>query len=108
LQKEFRKQIIQGISSTDREVRARAAYMAVCLDMSGNLAQSNSKQWKTASHDLSGYWKVMNNIFFGNFQSLNLFREKFELAGFKVPPRPYSANEIFRDSAFWKDPEDLY
>jgi len=108
LQKEFEKQIIKGIASTDREERARAAYMAVCLDMSSNLAKSNAKQWKAACNDLSGYWKVMNNIFFGNFQALNMFGGKFELAGFKVPAKQYSSNDIYNDKVFWKDPKDLY
>jgi len=104
LLKEFEKQIIQGIASSDREERARAAYMAVCLDMSSSLARGNSKQWKAARNDLSGYWKVMNNIFFGDFQALIMFRKKFELAGFKVPAEQYSTSTPYDDTDFWKDP----
>ena len=84
--------------------------MAVCLDMSGSLAKSNPKQWKAACIDLSGYWKIMDNIFFYNstFQSGRLFAKKFEKSGFKIPPKRYTSNEIYSDKAFWKDPKDLY
>lgn len=108
LKKDFEKQIMQNIASSDRDERARAAYMAICLDMKTTLAKSNSKQWKEACTDLSGYWKVMNNIFYGDFQSLELFAKKFKDAGFKIPPRQYTANEIYSDKVFWKDPKELY
>ena len=108
LKEKFEKQIIQDIASTDREERARAAYMAVCLDMSSSLAKSNSKQWKAACSDLSGYWKIMNNIFFGNFNSLKMFGEKFKAAGFKTPPLTYGSDDIYNDKVFWKDPKELY
>lgn len=108
LKQDFEKQIMQNIASTDRDERARAAYMAICLDISGNLAKSNSKQWKIACNDLSGYWKVMNNIFYGDFQSLKLFAKKFEEAGFEVPAKQYTDNEIYTDKDFWKNPKGLY
>jgi hypothetical protein len=108
LQKEFEKQIIEGIASTDREERARAAYMAICLDMNSSLAGSNSEQWKLACNDLSGYWKIMNNIFHDvrrEFTARNLFQKKLEMAGIKAPPKEYSADELYNDPVFWKDPE---
>ena len=108
LKKEFETLVIKNIASSDREERARAAYMAVCLDMNAEMAKRNPKQWKAACYDLSGYWKIMNNIFYGDFQSLKLFAKKFEMAGFKIPPRQYSANEIYGDEIFWKDPVGLY
>jgi len=111
LHKEFEQQILKGFVSSDREERARAAYMAVCLDMDVSLAKSNPKQWKAACADLSGYWKIMNNIFQDvshDFQALKLFAKKFETAGFKIPPRSFSANEVYNDKVFWKDPRELY
>jgi len=109
LRKEFEKQIIQGIASTDREERARAAYMAVCLDMNTSLARSNAKQWKAACNDLSGYWKIMNNIFHYVDYSYSLkLKEKFEMAGFKAPAKQSSVNDIYSDPVFWKDPIELY
>ena len=108
LRSEIENQIIKDITSTDREKRARAAYMAICLDMNTSLAKSNSKQWKAACNDLSGYWKIMNNIFYGDFVALKQFGEKFKTAGFKVPPKAYGSDDIYNDKVFWKDPKDLY
>lgn len=108
VKEEFENQIRQGILSTDREARARAAYMAVCLDMAPELAKINPKQWKVACRDLSGYWKIMNNIFFGDFKSLQAFAAKFKEAGLKSLPRQFTDNEIYNDKAFWKNPEELY
>jgi len=108
LQKEFEAKITDQLVNGNREERARAAYMAICLDMNIRLAKSNSKQWKTACNDLSGYWKIMNNIFFGDFKSLKLFQEKFEKAGFRIPPKAYSDNEMYNDKVSWKDPKGLY
>jgi hypothetical protein len=110
LHADFEKQIVQGIGSTEREERARAAYMAVCLDMSNNLSISNPKQWRLACSDLSGYWKIMENIFYAsrNFEAGRLFGKKFEESGFTIPPKRYSTNLIYSDPIFWKDPKDLY
>jgi hypothetical protein len=108
LQKEFEKQIKEQLINGNREEKARAAYMAICLDMNNSLAKSNSKQWEEACKNLSGYWKIMNNIFHDvrhNFNALTLFQEKFETAGIKAPEKLYSADEMYNDKAFWKDPE---
>ncbi|HKK10892.1 MAG TPA: ADP-ribosylglycohydrolase family protein, partial [Bacteroidales bacterium] len=116
LKNKWEQQIIEGLSSDNRKERARAAYLAVCLDMNTDLARNHRRQWRQASHDLSGYWKVMNNIFYGgnhqnhiiDFQNIIEFREKFERAGFKAPARGANSSEIFRDMEYWRDPEDLY
>ena len=44
LQKDFEKLIRQDLVNGNREERARAVYMAICLDMNSSLAKSNSKQ----------------------------------------------------------------
>lgn len=108
LQKEFETKIKDQLVNGNREERAMAAYMAICLDMNTSLEKSNSKRWKEACNDLSGYWKIMNNIFFGDFESLKLFQKKFEMAGFKVPAKEYSDNEMYNDKVFWKDAKGLY
>jgi len=108
LQQQFGEQIKRDIVSTDREVRARAAYMAVCLDINSNLSKSSPKQWKAACNDLSGYWKIINNIFYGDFEGLKSFADKFEAAGLIKPQRQYSANELYNDKVFWKEPKTLY
>lgn len=44
----------------------------------------------------------------GDFQKAKLFQKKFREAGFKVPAKQYSANDIYTDKVFWKDPKELY
>jgi hypothetical protein len=108
LYKDLEKQIKENLINGNKEERARAVYLAICLDMNIGLAKSNSKQWKEACNDLSGYWKIMNNIFFGDFQALKLFQKKFEMAGFKIPAKKYSDTELYDESTVWKNPKDLY
>ncbi len=108
LQGKFEQQITEHLTQGNREERARAAYMAVCLGMSEHLAESTPEQWKKACHDLSGYWKIMNNIFYGDFSGLIQLRKKFEAAGFKAPPKRYSDNELYHDKVYWKNPEKIY
>jgi hypothetical protein len=108
LQKEFEQQIEDDLTDGGREERARAAYLAVCLDMDDRLSKSYKKEWKMACYDLSGYWKIMNNIFFGDFESLTQFRQKFQSAGFVPLPDRFQDDQIYNDKTVWKDPKDLY
>jgi hypothetical protein len=107
LRKEFGKQINEDLVNGNKEERARAVYMAICLDLNTDLAKNNPKEWSQACADLSGYWKIMNNVFYDSFQDLKLFHEKFKMAGFKKPARKYSDAEIYNDKVFWKDPSEL-
>ncbi|MDR1556045.1 MAG: ADP-ribosylglycohydrolase family protein [Tannerellaceae bacterium] len=103
------KQITDDLSSRERAVRAKAAFMAVCLEMDEQLSKTHAKSWKTACYDLSGYWKVINNIFEGgDAQVLYNFSAKFAKAGFKPLRKKYSDQDIYNDKEFWKAPETLY
>lgn len=108
LQKEYSKEITDNLLNGSKEQKARAAYMAVCLDLDKNLSQKYPAQWKQACYDLSGYWRVMNNIFFGNFISLGKLKDKFIQAGFKSPSKQYSDQELYGNVVVWKDPTGLY
>ena len=99
--------ILRNIQSGNRQEKARAAYMAVCLDLNVTLSQKYPKQWKTACSDLSGYWKIMHNIFNDQsreFKELIGLQNKFISAGFKAPVQIYSDNELYGDSVVWKKP----
>jgi hypothetical protein len=108
LREEFGEKIKNDLNSNVREDRARAAFMAVALDFSDDLKKSNAKKWKEACYDLSGYWKVMNNIFNSDFKGLTEFSQKFEKAGFKKPKKRYEDSEIYGDKEYWKDPKTIY
>lgn len=104
LKKQLETEITKYLIKGKREDKARVAYYAVCFDMVKELSEKHPIEWNQAVNDLSGYWKVMNNIFYGNnFQSLNILREKFLAAGFKKPTKEYSANEIYIVGEAWKE-----
>lgn len=108
LQKEYEKEITDHILTGTKEQKARAAYMAVCLDFDKTLSQKYPKQWEEARYNLSGYWRVMNNIFSGNFLALGKLKDKFVRAGFKKPLKQYTDQELYGSVAVWKDPKGLY
>lgn len=108
LQAEFEQQIEEDLLNGSREERARAAYLAVCLDRDASLSKEYKKEWKEACSDLSGYWKIMNNIFFGDFEGLSQFRRKFQSAGFISLPERFTDDQIYNDQSVWKDPNELY
>ena len=108
LKEEFGEKIKNDLNSSVREDRARAVFIAVALDLSDDLKKYNSKKWKDACYDLSGYWKVINNIFNSDFKGLTEFSQKFEKAGFKKLKRRYEDQEIYGDKEYWKDPNTLY
>ena len=108
LRDEFKSEIADQILNGNREGKAKAAYMAICLDMGEELRKNNPKHWDEACFELSGYWKIMNNVFFVDSKSLKLFREKFIMAGFKFPVKEYSDSQMYDDHVFWKDPNGLY
>ena len=108
LQKDYTKDITEYLLKGSKEQKAQAAYMAVCLDMDKALSQKYPKEWEQARFELSGYWRVMNNIFFGDFISLGKLRDKFVSAGFKKPSKQYTDQELYGNVVVWKDPKGLY
>jgi len=102
--------ISNDLLSGNREDMARAVYMAVCLDDRQAYEKKYPRQWKEACAHLSGYWKIMNNIFSKrhDFLELNKIQEKFSRAGFRAPVSNYSNQELWNDRVLWKDPEEIY
>src|SRR5690554_370375 len=103
-EQEIENMVLNG----DREAKARAAYLAVATDIGLSIKGKHPKQWEEACYNLSGYWKIMDNVFFGDFQELDHLRKKFKAAGFKTPIKRYTDSEIYNDSEVWKDPQLLY
>lgn len=100
--------IANSILQGNQDEKARAAYLAVCLDLYTDIAKNHPKQWEEATRHLSGYWKVMNNIFSRDFKALDKLREKFVAAGLPSPRRRFSDAEIYNDLTPWKNPDKLY
>lgn len=91
-----------------REDRARVAYVAIMLGRANGLSEKFPEQWKRAVYDLSGYWKVISNLFYGDFAKMSGIREKFFNAGLKKPLKKYDDQELWSDPQVWKTPEGLY
>ncbi len=75
--------ILQG--ETDQQ-RARAAYLAICLDMAPTLKRKHPEPWAQAVTSLTGYWKVLQNIYYNPETPLGVtLRAKATAAGLKKP-----------------------
>jgi ADP-ribosylglycohydrolase len=105
---QYEKEIEINLLEGNRQETARAAYIAVCMGLNTSLANKYPKKWNEACFNLSGYWKVINNIFNSdNFQSLLDMKAKFAAAGF-VPMEKVADSVLFMDMETWKDPKILY
>jgi hypothetical protein len=62
----FSKEILAGIQqSADEQKRARAAYLAICLDMAPDLAKEHPAAWRIALVALNEYQPLVEYLFFG-------------------------------------------
>ncbi|MCP5116358.1 MAG: ADP-ribosylglycohydrolase family protein, partial [bacterium] len=56
-------EIESGVTSADPRTRARAAYLAIALDLWQPIQTRHPDQWRHAVDSLSSHWKIMQNIF---------------------------------------------
>ena len=104
---DLREEIIGNIRSKDRRLEARGAYLAICLELAGEIEKRYPKQWRQARYSLSGYWKILNNVFYGSdFPGLNDLAANFVEAGIRKPARKLEDKEIYEDTAAWKNPRN--
>ncbi len=109
IKKECESTLVKNLLEGNKELMAQSAYLAVCLDLDKSLSRQYPKQWKQACFELSGYWRIMNNIFYGDsFISLNIFKDKFVTAGFKIPVRRFTDDELYSSVVVWKEPTEIY
>jgi hypothetical protein len=80
---EIEKGVISGVSALDK---ARAAYLAICLDFAPELKEKHSAQWTAAIAALQGYPRVLQAIFYeAPFPAGDRIREKATAAGLQKP-----------------------
>ena len=103
-------QILDDLLNGNREDRARAVYISICLELNTFYSKKYPKQWKDACYDLNGYWKILNNIFTKrhDFIELNKLQQKFSEAGFSAPLKNYSNQDLWNESIIWKEPAEIY
>lgn len=105
LEQESVASLIAKIRQGSREEKAKAAYLAVCLDLYPEISKKHAADWSAAKQALSGYVKVMNNVFHGgDFKALDALRQKFVAAGFTAPQQRLNDNAIYSD-VVWKESE---
>ena len=87
LKKELGKEVIQHIKeSNEQQELARAAYLAICLEMAPSLQKKYPERWSLALDALTGYWRVMQNIFYDDeIPGILPLRKKALAAGLKKP-----------------------
>jgi len=107
LQETYQEDIKAGIlNSQNKQAQARAAYLAICLDLASTYQQQHPEEWTTATAALSGYWKIMQNIFYvGGIPSLDSLEVKFERFGFHKPKEKIPDQQIWSDQQVFKLPE---
>jgi hypothetical protein len=110
IREDLASQLDKDLKSDVREDRARAVFLAICLDESEALAKKYPEAWKQGCHDLSGYWKIISNIFFGkrSFPEIIHFADQFREAGFEPTTQFFGTPELGNDPVYWKDPSELY
>jgi len=87
LQARLRQQIEKDLSG-DSQSQARAAYLAIALDLVPALKQRDSEQWTRAIGSLSGYSGLMQVLFYDSpGDPGRTLRERALAAGLPQPPK---------------------
>jgi hypothetical protein len=87
MRSQLKGQIEKGVlNSASSQEKARAAYLAICLDLAPELKAQHSDQWAAAVAALQGYPRVMQAIFYeAPFPAGDRIREKSIAAGVQKP-----------------------
>lgn len=90
-QAEIRRDLVSADSA---QRRARAAYLAICLDLSGTLRQEHPAAWAEAIADLGKFWRIPQQIF---YHSAHLARgaELMEKAAAAGLPKPQQRKDLW-------------
>jgi len=87
LRAEFRGQIEKGVTSgANTREKARAAYLAICLDFAPAMKDRHPRQWSQAIQSLASYPRVMQVIFYeAPVPAGEAIRQKANAAGLETP-----------------------
>ena len=77
------KDLLTGASKRDK---ARAAYLAICLDLAPELKQRSPERWSEAIQSLVGFSRVLHVMFYeSSIPSGESIRQKALAAGVNKP-----------------------
>src|SRR5262249_16742661 len=86
LRAQLRDQIEKGVTCTNAREKARAAYLAICLDFAPAMKERHSDQWSQALQALASYPRVMQVMFYlGPVPAGEAIRRKANAAGLETP-----------------------
>lgn len=84
LRARLREEIERGVREGDSRQRARAAYLAICLDMAPTFQQRSPEKWAQAVRALADYSEVSKAIFVpAQFPAAESLRQKALAAGLR-------------------------
>jgi hypothetical protein len=88
LRSEWKGVIEKGIAhGQSNQEKARAAYLAICLDFAAELQQRYPEQWVSAIAALNDYPKVLDLIFYEGLPASRKLAEKATAAGVQKPAK---------------------
>ena len=86
LRKQWKKEIERTIVKTEQEELARAAYLAICLDLAPDLRREHAEQWAKALTALQSQPRVMQALFYeSEIPAGEALRAKATAAGLVKP-----------------------
>jgi hypothetical protein len=99
------EKIIQNPES--KEALCKAAYLGVCLDLDGKLAEQYPEEWTKAKSTFKECWKLKQLIYYGgDFPSIIRIKEKFLQAGIHKPEVRLDLLVIWQDDRICLPPEE--
>ena len=85
-----RPSIVAGLAAanTDNQALARAAYLAIAVDLHTEFRERDPARWRQALDALSSHWRVLQNIYWDRDIPLVLpLRERATAAGLRKPAK---------------------
>lgn len=84
---DYKSEINTGLLvSKDSKEQARAAYMAICLDIANEYQTNHANQWQEALNALNQHWNVVQAIYYqAGFPAGDELRTKANSAGLNKP-----------------------
>jgi len=108
LGKELRGEIERALKNPQsQEEQARAVYLAVCLDLAGEMSKSYPEQWDQAREVFNNAWKLKQVLFYdgGNFPSIVKLRDRFYAADIKPEEEKIDLQVVWLEPQLFMTPQ---
>jgi hypothetical protein len=105
---ELKDDILQGLKNPQsKEDQARAVYLAVCLDLAGEMGKNQPEYWEQAKEVFYNTWKLKQVLFYdgGNFPSIVKLRDKFYGADIKPKEEKIDLRVVWLEPQLFMTPQ---